>query len=479
MMDSSFAAIVPMICITLAALAAMVAESFRARGEQMPIGGLGVIGLLFALTGCVLLWGRNASSFGIIQADNFGLFVSITICLVGLFTIAFSGQVIRREGLPAGEYYTLLLFSIAGMMMMAVATDLLTIFLALEILSISVYVLTGLRRDSPAAIEAAFKYFLLGAFSSAFFLYGVALTYALTGSTRLDRIGTWMAAEGMNVSPMMLFALGMLLVGFAFKISAVPFHMWTPDAYEGAPTVVTGFMSTGVKAAAFAAFVRVFLSALEPLRADWTPVVWGLAMVTMIVGTVVGVAQSNVKRMLAYSSIAHAGYLLVGLVAANDVGKASILFYLLVYALTNLGAFGVVALLSTADRPHDELRDFTGLWHSRPVLAGLMTVFLLSLGGLPPTAGFISKWYVFSAAVKAGYYDLAVVGMLTSVISVFFYLRVVVMMYMADVAEPSPRPAIGLVPVAALVVSTIAIFYLGILPARVLELAAKSVGTIF
>ena len=479
MLDSSFAAIVPMVCVTLAALAALVAESFRGKGEHMPIGGLGVIGLGFALVGCVLLWGRNQSSFGVIQADNFGLFVSITICIAALITIALSGQVIRRDGLPAGEYYALLLFSTTGMIMMAVASDLLTIFLALEILSVAVYVLTGLRRDSPRGIEASFKYFLLGSFSSAFFLYGVALTYVLTGSTRLDRIGTWMAGEGLNVSPMMLFALGLLLIGFAFKVSAVPFHMWTPDAYEGAPTLVTGFMSTAVKAAAFAAFVRVFLSAFEPLRADWTPVLWGIAMATMIVGTVVGVAQSNVKRMLAYSSIAHAGYLLVGLVAANDLGKASILFYLLVYAVTNLGAFGVIALLSSPERPHDELRDFTGLWHTRPVLAGLMAVFLLSLGGLPPTAGFVAKWYVFSAAIRAGYYDLAVVGMLSSVISVFFYLRIVVMMYMADPADQQARPAVAAVPIAALVVSTIAIFYLGILPTRVIELAAKSVALYF
>ena len=479
MLDSSFAAVVPMVCVTLAALAAMVAEAFRAKGEHMPIGGLGVIGLGFALVGAVLLWGRNQSSFGMIHADNFGLFVTITICIAALITIAFSGHVVRREGIPAGEYYALLLFSTTGMIMMAVASDLLTIFLALEILSVSVYVLTGLRRDSPRAIEAAFKYFLLGAFSSAFFLYGIALTYTLTGSTRLDRIGTWMAAEGLNVSPMMLFAAGLLLIGFAFKVSAVPFHMWTPDVYEGAPTVVAGFMSTGVKAAAFAAFVRVFLSAFEPLRADWTPVLWGVAMLTMILGTVVGVAQGNVKRMLAYSSIAHAGYLLVGLVAASDIGKASILFYLLVYALTNLGAFGVIALLSSPDRPHDELRDFTGLWHARPMLAGLMTVFLLSLGGLPPTAGFIAKWYVFSAAVGAGYYDLAVVGMLSSVISVFFYLRVVVMMYMADPVEQPARPVIGAVPIAALVFSTVALFYLGILPSRVIGLAAASISTIF
>jgi NADH-quinone oxidoreductase subunit N len=478
-MDTSYAAIVPIVCVTLAGLAAMIAEAFRGKGEQMPIGGLGVIGLSFALVSCVLLWDRNATSLGMIQADNFGLFISITLAVVGLVTIAVSGDAIRRDGLPVGEYYTLLLFAIAGMMMMALATDLLMIFLALEILSISVYVLTGLRRESPTATEAAFKYFLLGAFSSAFFLYGVALTFVLTGSTHLDAVGRWMAAEGMDVTPMMLFAVGLLAVGFAFKISAVPFHMWTPDAYEGAPTVVTGFMSTGVKAAAFAAFVRVFLSAFEPLQADWTPVLWALAMATMIVGTVVGVAQTNLKRMLAYSSIAHAGYLLVGLVAANEIGKASILFYLLVYAITNLGAFGIIALLSSAERPHDQLRDFAGLWYSRPTLAALMAVFLLSLGGLPPTAGFVAKWYVFSAAVRAGYYDLAIVGMLSSVVAVFFYLRVVVMMYMAEPADQVPRPAVGTIPLVALVVSTVALFYLGILPSRILDLAAASVSTIF
>jgi NADH-quinone oxidoreductase subunit N len=480
MLESPFAAIVPIACVTLAALAAMVAEAFRAPEERMPIGLLGGIGLGFALVSCVLLWDRKESSFnGTVQADNFGLFICMTLAVIGLLTIALSGPSIARDRLPAGEYYSVTLFGIVGMMLMATATDLLNIFLALEILSIAVYVLTALRRDDPAGTEGAFKYFLLGAFSSAFFLYGVALAYTLTGSTRLDRLGSYMAAEGMSASPMMLMAVGLLLVGFAFKVSVVPFHMWTPDAYEGAPAVVTGFMSTGVKAAAFAAFARVFLSALEPMRADWTPVLWALALLTMILGTVVGVAQSNLKRMLAYSSIAHGGYLLVGIVAANDVGKAAILFYLLVYALTNIGAFGVIALLGTSERPNDELRDYAGLWHVRPALAALMAVFLLSLGGFPPTAGFVSKWYLFSAAVSAGYYDLAVVGMLTSVISVFFYLRVVVMMYMAEPAGAVTPPRVGPLAFSALAVSMLAIFYLGVLPTRVINLAAASVGTIF
>jgi NADH-quinone oxidoreductase subunit N len=256
--------------------------------------------------------------------------------------------------------------------------------------------------------------------------------------------------------------------------------MWTPDAYEGAPAVVTGFMSTGVKAAAFAAFARVFLSAFEPFKGEWAPVIAALAVATMILGTVVGVAQTNLKRMLAYSSIAHGGYLLVGLVAANNVGKAAILFYLLAYSVTNLAAFGAIALLSARDKGNDELRDYAGLWHSHPAVAALLTVSLLSLGGLPPTVGFIGKWYIFSAAVSAGYYGLAIVGMLTSVVSVFFYLRVVVMMYMADrgpAAEPLPRVAgLGM---AALAVAIVAIVWLGVLPTPVLDLAQASISTIF
>jgi NADH-quinone oxidoreductase subunit N len=261
-------------------------------------------------------------------------------------------------------------------------------------------------------------------------------------------------------------------------VSAVPFHMWTPDAYQGAPTIVTAFMSTAVKAAAFAAFVRVFLSALEPLKAEWIPILSVIAGLTMILGTVVGVVQTNVKRMLAYSGIAHAGYLLLGLVAANTTGKAAILFYLLAYAVTNMGAFGIVALLGTEENQHDELRDFAGLWQSRPGLAGLMTIFLLSLGGLPPTAGFVGKWYIFSAAIQEGHYWLAVIGVLTSVISVFFYLRIVVMMYMTEGAD-TVRPRVGASAVAGLALAVIAVLYLGVLPTGALDLALDSISTIF
>jgi NADH-quinone oxidoreductase subunit N len=478
-MIQAFNAVVPMACVTAAAIAAMVAEAFRNPGERMPIAGLGVVGLVGAAIASIFLWNHNASSFDVVSADNFGLFVTGILIIVALLSLAISAPTIDREHLPRGEYYALMLFATAGMMLMATASDLLVIFLALEVLSLAVYVLTGIRRDSAQSTEAAFKYFLLGAFSSAFFLYGIAFTYGLTGSTRLDRIGSLMSAQSASPTAMQLLALGLVIVGFAFKVAAVPFHMWTPDAYEGAPPAVTGFMSTGVKAAAFAAFVRVFLSAFEPLRGTWSDVIWVIAAATMIVGTVVGVAQSNVKRMLAYSSIAHGGYLLIALLAGSDVGKSAVLFYLLTYAITNVGAFGVIALLETADRPDDRVRDYAGLWNDHPALAALMTIFLLSLGGFPPMAGFIAKWYVFAAAIKAGYTGLAIIGVLTSVVSVFFYLRIVVMMYMTPRETPRvvlPVPAIA---GGALVVSAVLIFYLGILPSRVIDWAASSIATIF
>ena len=475
---NSFAATIPMLIVVLSAIAAMMAEAIRHPGERMYIAGFGLIGLVGALVASVFLWNTDAVSFGVVRADNFALFINIILCIIGIITMVFSNDVVEREDLPAGEYYALTLFGIAGMMLMASATDLLVVFLALEVLSLSVYVLTGLRRSSSQGAEAAFKYFLLGAFSSAFFLYGIAFAFVVSGSTRLDVVGNSIASGGSTT--LQFLAVGLLAVGFCFKVSAVPFHMWTPDAYEGAPTVVTAFMSTAVKAAAFGAFVRVFLSALEPLQGQWIPILGAIAALTMVVGAVVGVLQNNVKRMLAYSSIAHAGYLLLGIVAANSAGRAAVLFYLLTYAVANLGALGIVALLGTADHPHDQLRDFAGLWRTRPALAGLMTVFLLSLGGFPPMAGFIGKWYIFAAAVQEGHYWLAIIGVLTSVVSVFFYLRIVVMMYMTPSGETIARfPSVPKIAGAALVASAIVIFYLGILPARVLDLAAASIRTIF
>ena len=478
-MMATLSAIVPMACVAAAALAAMVAEAFRDPHERMPIGPLGAIGLVGAGVATVVLWNHPAASFGLVSADRFGLFVTGILVVVGLLSLMVSEPTIDRERLPRGEYYALMLFAVSGMMLMATASDLVLIFLALEVLSLAVYVLTGIRRESAAGAEAAFKYFLLGGFSSAFFLYGIAFTYGVTGTTHLDRLGSQIASQAMAPTAMQLLAMGLLLTGFAFKVAAVPFHMWTPDAYEAAPPAVTAFMSTGVKAAAFAAFARVFLAAFDPLRAVWWPIVWAIAAATMILGTVVGVSQSSVKRMLAYSSIAHGGYLLVALLAGNDFGKGAVLFYLLSYAVTNIGAFGVIAVLEAVDNPNDQVTDYAGLWNRHPTLAVLMTVFLLSLGGFPPMAGFIAKWYVFTAAVSAGYTWLAIIGVLTSVVSVFFYLRIVVMMYMTPSETPIVVPPMPAMARLALLISAALVFYLGILPTRVLDWAAASISTIF
>ena len=475
---SEYLAIVPLVCVWFGGILVMLAEAFRSSDERMPMEGIAFGVLMTAAVTCVLLWGRGGVSFGVVSADNFGLFVTLVLVVVGVLTVALSAQVVERDQINEGEYYALTLFAVGGMILMATATDLLVIFIALEILSLSVYILTGIRRESKNAAEAAFKYFLLGAFSSAFFLYGVAFTYGITGTTRLDEIVVVMSRLSAGSEVLSYIAMGLLLVGFAFKVSAVPFHMWTPDAYEGAPAVVTAFMSAGVKAAAFAAFVRVFMSAFGGLQPQWEPVIWMLSAASMILGAVAGVVQRKVRRMLAYSSIAHAGYLMMAMAAGNEAGKGAILFYLLTYALTSVGAFGVTALVATRDNAGDELSDYAGLGTRQPLLAFLMTIFLLSLGGFPPLAGFIGKWYLFSAAVSAGDYGLAIIGVLTSVVSVFFYLRIVVMMYMADQPSTAAVTAPSAASIVALGIPTLATFYLGLLPSRVLELALESISTI-
>jgi NADH-quinone oxidoreductase subunit N len=337
----------------------MLAEAFRKPGERMPIGGLGAIGLVGAAIASWLLWNRNAVGFGVIVSDNFALFVNFVLVGVGLLTIMFSQRGRRARGLPQGEYYALTLFAIAGMMLMARPPTCWSSSCRSRSVACRLRAHGHPPRSSVAGTEGAFKYFLLGAFSSAFFLYGIAFTYALVGSTRLEAIASAIAgADDDAASPMTWLALGLLLVGFAFKVSAVPFHMWTPDAYEGAPTVVTGFMSTGVKAAAFAAFVRVFLVDLRAAAGPTGRPSCGIAPATMILGTVVGVVQTNAKRMLAYSSIAHAGYLLSASSPPTRWARRPSCSTCSTYALTNVGAFGVVALIATPERPGGDVRDF-------------------------------------------------------------------------------------------------------------------------
>ena len=385
---TDYAAIIPLLIVALAGAAAMLAEAFRQPGERMPIAGLGLIGLAGAAVASVFLWGTDRSSFGVIRADNFALFINIMLCIIGVLTMLFSNDVVEREQLPAGEYYALTLFAICGMMMMAAAIDLLVIFIALEILSLAVYVLTGLRRASVTGAEAAFKYFLLGSFSSAFFLYGIAFLYAVAGSTRLEQISVALSAQGASAPPTLaILGVGLLAVGFAFKVSAVPFHMWTPDAYEGAPTIVTAFMSTGVKAAAFAAFARVFLSPLEPLQAQWVPV--------LSVDRRADDDPRHGRRRRADQHQAHARlfeHRARRLPAARHrrrqprrQGRHPLLPAVVRRVEPRRARHRRAA--RTPENEHDELRDFAGLKDSRPGLAALMTVFLLSLGGFPPLAG--------------------------------------------------------------------------------------------
>jgi NADH-quinone oxidoreductase subunit N len=347
------------------------------------------------------------------------------------------------------------------MTLIAVAADLIVVFLALEILSLALYVMTGLS-SRLGSVEGAMKYFLLGAFSSAFFLFGVAMAYGATGSTSLASISRALAGSTEGVA-LALAGMGLLAVGFAFKVSAVPFHMWTPDVYQGAPTAVTAYMSAATKVAAFAALIRVFNIALQPLAWDWRPLVWALAAISVVVGSVLAIAQTDIKRMLAYSSISHAGFVLTGVVAAGETGIRAALFYLAAYAFTVLGAFGVVMLVSARGELRTTLTSYRGLGRRSPLLAALLALFLLSLAGIPPTAGFVAKVYVFGAAIDVGAWPLALVGVVASVVAAFFYLRVIVLMYMQEpegVAETDET----VLPRLAVTVPAFAVLALGVFP---------------
>jgi len=385
---------------------------------------------------------------GAILIDAPALLFHLIFIVVALLTVLTSANHLRAEGYAFGEFYALILFAVTGMSMMASSDSLLTIFLGLEILSISLYVLAGFTRDRVNAIEGALKYFLLGAFSTGFLLYGIALFYGASGRLDLRGIASQLSAErGGPVHPMMLAAAGLVLIGFAFKIAAVPFHFWAPDVYQGSMTPVAGFMAAGTKAAAFAALLRVLDVALrsDPMQARWSAVLHALAILTMIGGNVVALAQQNIKRMLAYSSIANAGYLLVGVVAggAGGQGRSIVLFYLAVYSFMTIGAFSVAALLGRAGEGDQgfAIGAYAGLSRRRPWLAAAMAIFMLSLTGIPPTGGFMGKFYIFKAAVDAGQYDLAIIGLLASVVSAFYYLRIVVQMYVRDPGiESGPAP---------------------------------------
>ncbi len=473
MQNVNFQAIMPSLVLSVFGMVLLLVSVFSPRGKTTHVAWLSFIALI--VTGFVSLNGWNnpqAGFAGSVVLDNFATFFSMTCLIAAGLTILMSDSYLQREGYPVGEYYPLILFTTAGAMWMASGTDLMTIFLGLEVLSVSLYVLAGFFRGQTRSNEAGLKYFFLGAFSTGFLLYGVALIYGVTGTTKIDGIAQFVQAMPDSTSNVMFIAGGMLLLtGFLFKVAAAPFHMWTPDVYQGAPTPITAFMSAGPKAAAFAAFIRVTIIGLESLQADITAVFWVLAVLTMTVGNFIALSQKDVKRMLAYSSISHAGYALVGLVAWNEIGVTGIMFYMLVYTFMNMGAFAVLVLVGKKGEENLTIDGLAGMGYKRPVLGIVLCIFLFSLMGMPPTAGFAGKFYIFAGAVKAGYIWLAVIGVLNSAVSLYYYLRVMVSMYFKDEGEDFAWVSMNTATAISIVIALAGVLVMGVIPGPFMEMA--------
>jgi NADH-quinone oxidoreductase subunit N len=425
--------ILPLIAVAVGAVVVLLAGVRLEDDDSEGLGFLTLVTLLAAFILTIFTIGQNTLAFGgSLATDDYSAFFELTILVVSALTVAMSLEYVAKAALPGAEYYGLILFATFGMMLMAAAGDLIIIFLGLETMSIAVYSLAGFARREPKSNEAALKYFLLGAFSTGFLLYGIALIYGATGTIRLMPIRAALES-GVGANPLLLLGLGMMLIGFGFKVAAVPFHMWTPDAYEGAPTPITSFMAVGVKLAAFAGFVRIFLVNLGPVSGRWTMVLWVMAVLTMTVGNISAIVQTDIKRMLAYSAIAHAGYMLVAMAAAPAASAGgAILYYLLGYAFATVGAFAVIIALEHSSQKGTLITDYRGLARSHPGVAAAMALFMLSFAGVPPLAGFVGKAYIISAALRSGLVWLAVITVINSAMSAYYYIGVIVAMYMQD-----------------------------------------------
>jgi NADH-quinone oxidoreductase subunit N len=462
--------LLPAAQVLVTALVVMLLDLFLKEKEKGLLAWISLLGLALCSGEAAFLWGSQEGAFrDSYFLDNFALFFTQIFLAVAALTVLSSIQYIKAAKIHEGEFYALVLFATFGMILMAAGNDLMVFFLGLETMSVAVYVLTGIERNSSRSAEAAMKYFLTGAFATGFLLYGIALIYGATGSTNLNEISTYLLEPAGDWPYYLVGGALLLLTGFAFKVGAVPFHFWIPDVYEGAPTPVTGLMSVGVKAAAFAAWGRIVLHKLSPLDADWVFPVAVLAVATMTLGNLLALAQSSVKRMLAYSSVAHAGYILIGIAVGEEWGGMPLLFYLLTYGAMTVGAFAVVTALSDGDGVRESYRDFAGLGFQRPFLAFTMALFMLSLAGFPPLAGFAGKFYIFRSAVLSGHTFLAIIGVLNSLLSVVYYLRVIVAMYMEEGGAPGKSFRQSPYLYTAVGLSMAATLYLGILPARALE----------
>lgn len=466
--------LMPELVIVLTFVIVMVFDLFKSIRKSV-LAWVTIIGSAIALWASVemLHAGVIGNEFnGMLRVDRFSMFFNIIFLVSTILVTLISINYLDRNDKRQGEYYVLILLATLGMMLMASGNELIVVFLGLELMSLSLYVLAGYFRSIQVSSEAGMKYLLLGAFASGFFLYGIALIYGGAGTTSIPEIASELEAGGK--SPLMLAGMFLLIVGFGFKVALVPFHQWAPDVYEGAPTPIAAFISAGPKAAGFAAFLRIFTGALESLQPEWIVVVVILAALTMTVGNVIATAQSNIKRMLAYSSVAHAGYVLVGLAAANKDGISSAMLYLFIYCVMNIGAFAAVILARTEDGENLRIADYAGLGFRKPLLALFMTIMLLSLAGFPPTAGFVGKFYVFRSAVDAGHTWLVVVAAINTAISAFYYLRVVVTMYMKEPEEELDFHAYPSLLVFALLLVTIGVVLIGVLPSYFLAPAQIS-----
>ncbi|PYO00344.1 MAG: NADH-quinone oxidoreductase subunit N [Candidatus Rokuibacteriota bacterium] len=471
----SLAVLAPALIVMGAGCLVLLLDLLPPRASKVHLATVALLGVVAALLTSLAAWGGRGRGFrDMVILDNYALFFHVVICYGAALIVLLSIDYLRRSGVESGEYYALVLFSTSGMLLLTSASDLIVVFLAIELMSLSLYVLSGLFKGRRQAGEASMKYFLLGAFASAFLLYGIALLYGATGTTNIDRIAA--AAAAAPHDTLLIAGLGLLLVGFGFKISSAPFHMWAPDVYEGAPTSVTALIATGSKAAVFAVLVRLLLSGVRAVQADWTAVLWVLAALTMTLGNVVAIAQSNLKRMLAYSSIAHVGYMLVGLAAGGAAGAGAVLFYLLAYTFTTAGTFGVITLCVRAGEEAVDVRDYAGLGRRHPVLAFALALLLLSLVGIPPLAGFVGKFYLFGAAVRAGFVWLTVLGVLNSAVAAYYYLRVIVTMYMQEPDGQSASVAPSFAGGLALTIAVIGVVLLGLMPAPFVDLAQVAVA---
>lgn len=467
-----FQYILPEIVLTAGALLLLIVDLFTSRQHQRVLGwcALAVLGAT-ALTLLPFSGANLVVSRGLLAIDGFAFFFKLIFLGAAAITVLMSSSYLEAEGLKVGEYYFLILCATLGMMFMASGIDLIAIFIGLETMAVAFYILVGYVKPNRRSNEAAVKYFLLGAFSLGLLLYGMSLLYGLSGTTNLRELtATFVAGES---DGLLLVAMILVIAGIGFKIAAVPFHMWAPDVYEGAPTPVTAFLSVGSKAAAFAMLLRIFFEGLPGLVEEWRPIFYALAIITMTLGNIAAITQSNIKRMLAYSSIAHAGYILIGVVAGTPRGFTAIFVYLMVYVFMQLGAFAVVTMLRRENVAGDELKDLSGLYSRYPVAAFAMLFFMLSLGGIPPTAGFMGKFWLFSAAIESGYIWLAVVAVGNSAISLYYYIRVIVYMWIKEeIAGPPIRVSPAMV--AALVITLVGTIVFGLYPRPLFELAAAS-----